>query len=92
MLSDSRPRTPVIESSRQRRKIYTEKKAKVVAVSWGIEMLQCLTASAILQQDELKNRLIFTLVLVQISLFFKSSLCNYDLCLLFCIYILLLGQ
>ena len=40
-----------------RRRIYTEEKAKVVAISWGTEMLQFLAALAILHQDYLKNRL-----------------------------------
>ena len=39
-----------------------QEKAKVVAASWGKELLQFLAALAILHQDELKNRLICTLV------------------------------
>ena len=36
--------------------VYTEEKAKVVAASWGTELLQFLAALAILSQDELKNK------------------------------------
>ena len=43
-----------------RRRIYIEEKAKVVAASWGTELLQCLAALPISYQDELKNRLICT--------------------------------
>ena len=39
-----------------RRRIYTEEKAKVVAVVWGTELIQFLAAPAILHQDDLKNR------------------------------------
>ena len=41
-----------------RRRIYTEEKAKVVAAAWGKELIQLLDALAILQQDDLKNRMI----------------------------------
>ena len=55
----------------------TEKWGKVVAASWGTELLQFLAAPAIFPQDELKKRLICTLFLqlvpVKISLLFKSS-------------------
>ena len=44
---------------RQRIRIYTEEKAKVVAASWGKEFL--LIIISILPQDELKNKLICTL-------------------------------
>ena len=37
------------------RRIYKEKKAKVVAASWGAELLQFLAELAIFHQDELKN-------------------------------------
>ena len=47
--------------SYHRRRIYTEEKAKVVAASWGTELLQFLATLAILQQDEMKNRLKCTL-------------------------------
>ena len=40
-----------------RRRIYTEDKAKVVAASWGTELLKFLAALAILHEDNLKNRL-----------------------------------
>ena len=43
-----------------RRRISTEEKAKVVAASWGTELLPFLAALAILHPDELKNRLICT--------------------------------
>ena len=39
-----------------RRRIYTEEKAKVVAVVWGREFMKFLSALAILHQDDLKNR------------------------------------
>ena len=59
------------------RSTYAEEKAKVVAASWGTELLQFLAAPAIFPQDELKKRLICTLFLqlvpVKISLLFKSS-------------------
>ena len=56
-----------------------EKWGKVVAASWGTELLHFLAALAILHQDELNNRLICTLIFnssckVHIRLFFKSSL------------------
>ena len=44
--------------AQHRRRIYTEENAKVVAASWGTELLQFLAELAILQEDELKNRLI----------------------------------
>ena len=40
------------------RRIFTEEKAKVVAISWGTEFIQFFAALAILHQDELKNRTI----------------------------------
>ena len=40
-----------------RRRIYIEDKAKVVAASWGTELLHLLAALAILHQDDLKNRM-----------------------------------
>ena len=52
-----------------RRRIYTDEKTKVVAVSWVIKLLQFLSELAILHKDELKNRLICTL-------FFNSSWCE----------------
>ena len=72
------------------RRIYTKEKAKVVTASGGTEFLKCLAALAVLHQDDLKNRLICTLVfnsyccksayssivLLQISLFFNSSWCK----------------
>ena len=77
-----------VKYSTCRRRIYTEVLAKVVAASWGTELLQFLAALAILDQDDLKswlfctiynlkkrvqNSLILQLVLVQNSLFFNSS-------------------
>ena len=44
----------------QLRRICTEEKGKVIAASWGTELLQFVAALAILQQDNLKNRLICT--------------------------------
>ena len=46
--------------AQHRRRIYTEENAKVVAASWGTELLQFLAVLAILHQDLLKNRLIYT--------------------------------
>ena len=54
-----------------RRRIYREEKAKVVSAIWGTEVFQFLAALAILHQDELENRLIWTL-------FFNSSWCKYS--------------
>ena len=42
----------------QRSRIYKEAKAKVVAASWGTELLQNLAALAVLHKDDLKDRLI----------------------------------
>ena len=39
--------------------MYTEEKAKVVAASWGTELLQFLAQLANLHQDDLKNMLIY---------------------------------
>ena len=44
-----------MESGDHRRRIYTDEKTKVVAVSWVIELLQFLSKLAILHKDELKN-------------------------------------
>ena len=41
--------------SRNRSRIYTEEKAKVVAAAWGTDFIQFLAALAILIQDFLKN-------------------------------------
>ena len=43
-----------------RRRVYTEENAKVVAASWGTELLHLLAALAILHKDDLKNRIICT--------------------------------
>ena len=43
-----------------RKRILTKEKAKVVVASWGTEFLPFLAALAILNQDDLKNRLICT--------------------------------
>ena len=52
-----------------RRRIYTEKKLKVVATVWGVDFSQFLAALAILPRTILKNRMN--------SFFsFKSSWCN----------------
>ena len=50
--------TPAIPD--RSRRIHTEEKAKVIAVSWGTEFLQFLAALAIFHLDDLKNRLIYT--------------------------------
>ena len=39
------------------RRIKTKEKAKVVAAAWGAELIQFLAALAILNQDDLKNRM-----------------------------------
>ena len=39
-----------------RRRIYTEEKAKVVAAAWGTELLQFLVARSFLNLDNLKIR------------------------------------
>ena len=41
----------------QRRRIYTEQKAKVVDTAWRTDLIQFLAALAILHQDDLKNRM-----------------------------------
>ena len=42
------------------RRIYTEEKAKVVGAVWETELVQFLSALAILHQDDLKNWMIFS--------------------------------
>ena len=66
-------------SANHRRRIYTEKKAKVVAAVWGTEFIEFLAALAILHQDDLKTRMnlsFFHIILVQLILFFISSWCK----------------
>ena len=42
----------------QKRRIYTEEKANVLAAAWGIELIKCfLAARTILHQDDLKIRM-----------------------------------
>ena len=45
------------EACYHRRRIKTEKKAKVVVGVWGVELIQFLAVLAILHQDDLKNRI-----------------------------------
>ena len=49
--------------------LFIEEKAKVVAASWGTELIQFIAALAILHSEKLKNRMIWTL-------FFNSFWCN----------------
>ena len=45
------------EACYHRRRIKTEKKAKVVVGVWEVELIQFLAVLAILHQDDLKNRM-----------------------------------
>ena len=61
--------------------IYTEEKAKVVAAACGIELLQFLAVLAILYQDDWKNsikctRMIVRIYRMKIILFFQLSWCK----------------
>ena len=47
-----------IYSDTDRKRINTEETAKVFAAAWGTELLQFLAALAILDQDDLKKRII----------------------------------
>ena len=60
----------------QRKRIYTEEKANVVAAVWGTELIQFLALLAILHQDDLKNKMnasFLHIIRVQFILFFISS-------------------
>ena len=73
-----------------RRRIYTEEKAKIVTAVWGTTCIQILVALAIFHQEDFKNRMNLSfysyhpgvihaflhIILVQLILFFISSLCN----------------
>ena len=54
---------------KQRRRIYTEETAKVIAAVWGIELIQLLATLSVLHQDDMKKRMNCT----RMILFFKSS-------------------
>ena len=68
-------------------RIKTEEKTQVVAFLWGTEIIQFITALAVLHQNNLKKGMnlsyssfcpgaIHPIVLVQFILFFKSSWCK----------------
>ena len=61
-----------------RRRIYAEEKAKVVAGVWRTDFIPFLAALAILQQDNLKNRInssFLHIILMKFILFYISFWC-----------------